>query len=84
MNPFDNNQFYVKVGVTPLQSIQTNALVIDLGLLSVPTDDIFNALPEDLCNDPVQNIENVGAYFHEIPQDQSTCDHLNTVMKGEL
>jgi len=80
--------FYVGVGVPTLprfEDVRADALIIGPGL--PPLDDAtFRSLPESIRSDPVWTASSggdIGAYFHQSPQEQSTCEHLGTVMKGE-
>lgn len=61
------------------EDVRANALIIGEGLPQLD-EEVFANLPEEIRNDPVWNSSDVGAYYHEAPQDQSTCDHLGSVM----
>jgi len=82
-NTSPNQRFYVGVGI-PTQdrfaAVRANALIIGPGLPTLTADE-WSQIPEDVQNDPVWNGNNIGAYFNASPEDQSTCDHLGTVMK---
>jgi uncharacterized protein (DUF305 family) len=84
INDQANQPFYVGVGI-PTQDrfadVRANALIIGPGLPQLSADE-WDQVPEDIRNDPVWNSgSNIGAYFHASPDDQSTCDHLGTVMQ---
>lgn len=80
-------EFYVGVGIPTLdrfQDIRADALIIGPGLPPLSEQDL-SLVPEEVRNDPIwsdNNDNNIGAYFHQSPADQSTCDHLGTVMKA--
>lgn len=84
VNPNPNQPFYVGVGIPPVDrqsEVRADALVIGPGLPAL-TDAEWALIPEQVRNDPVwRSGDNMGAYFHQSPQDQSTCDHLGTVMQ---
>ena len=86
VNPSPNFQFYVGVGVPPVErfeDVRANALIIGPGLPQLSEEEMAS-LPEEVRTDPVwTTTPNVGAYYHISPADQSTCDHLGTVMQGE-
>ena len=71
------------VGIPPAErfaDVRANALVIGPGLPTLD-EDLFNSLPDEIRNDPVWTGSfDVGAYYHVAPEDQSTCNHLGTVM----
>lgn len=86
-NPEPNFNFYAGVGVPTLErfaDIRTNALIIGPGLPTLSEED-WSSLPEEVRSDPVwtssqDDNNNIGAYYHISPADQSTCDHLGKVM----
>lgn len=83
-NPSADFQFYVGAGVPVVDrfaSVRANALIIGPGL--PPLDqETFDSLPEQVQADPIWNSnDNIGAYYHVSPQDQSTCNHLGVVMQ---
>ena len=86
VNPSPNQPFYVGVGIPTLdrlEDVRADALIIGPGLPTLSDED-WAKVPEDVRNDPVwSTADNMGAYFHESPQDQSSCDHLGSVMQGE-
>ncbi|CAB9519826.1 Domain of unknown function (DUF305) [Seminavis robusta] len=83
-NETPNQPFYVGVGI-PTQDrfadVRADALIIGPGLPQLTADE-WEQVPLEVRNDPVWNSgSNIGAYFQSSPQDQSTCDHLGTVMR---
>lgn len=84
-NPSSNFSFYVGVGIPTLDRfayIRADALIVGPGLPALETE-VLEGLPDEVKNDPILTTPGFGAYFHQGPQDQSTCDHLGTVMAQE-
>ena len=59
--------------------MRVDALVIGPGL-PLLSETVFSQLPEEIRMDPVWDDDQIGAYYHQSPADQSTCAHLGPVM----
>jgi hypothetical protein len=83
--PHRNFNFYVGVGVPTLDrfaTVRVVAVVIGPGLPRLSAGAEFNSLPQEIREDPVWNNTTIGAYIRTSPADQSTCNHLGSVMSS--
>jgi len=77
-----DSSFYVGVLVPVIdrfRDVRPNALLIGPGLPSL-NDEEWNIVPEEVQADPVWGNAEYGAILLQSPEDQTTCDHLGTVM----
>lgn len=81
-NPSADFMFYVGVLVPVVErfsEVRADAVIIGPGLPSL-TEEEWALVPEEVKASLLWQDASVGAILHRSPQDQSTCDHLGTVM----